>query len=121
MVFGSPYDARADVYSFGIVMAEMLCCRVVGSTTYMDAGRRRSRLCWRGSLDLCANISMSCALTAHVNGGAFADSSFLSAGPSNRFKVDLSELRQAAPESCPEALVQVRHLPLRHVCFVLFC
>ena len=39
VVFGSPYDARADVYSFGIVMAEMLCCRVVGSPMTTKAGK----------------------------------------------------------------------------------
>lgn len=46
-----------------------------------------------------------------------AETSFLCARPSNRFKLDLSELRQAAPDSCPEALMQVT----RHALHVRVC
>lgn len=41
VIFGSPYDSRADVYSFGIVMAEILCRRVVGSPMTTEAGKRQ--------------------------------------------------------------------------------
>lgn len=105
VVFGSPYDARADVYSFGIVMAEMLCCRIVGSTMYTDEGTKKSNAVSKAFALLEMHfVCHSCSVT---------DNSFLCAGPANRFKVDLSELRQAAPASCPEALIQVSDDALR--------
>ena len=44
VIFGEPYDCRADVYSFGLLMAEVLCKRCPGPNFLHRSPRNRFQL-----------------------------------------------------------------------------
>ena len=44
VIFGEPYDCRADVYSFGLLMAEVLCKRCPGPSFLNRSPRTRFKL-----------------------------------------------------------------------------
>ncbi len=44
VIFGEPYDCRADVYSFGLLMAEVLCKRCPGPDFLHRSPRTRFKL-----------------------------------------------------------------------------